>query len=202
MVFLAGSENDQPAGGGGSGDAKDKEESKEGKSGHAFSDELRQYAFLNLFCSASLDWSNLGLSAYTSFQLLLQSLGDSADDSKALDALWKICLTAGTEEVATKAMADLFSLYESDNKPSRGPGRSSFSDRVFEALVQVKDGLDAGQESSEREAERCLRILSAALKRRAAEPTQVASDPEPQPQPQPQPQPRPEPEPLASISPV
>ena len=187
MVFLAGSEGDQPASGG-DGDAKDdKENSKKGDSGHAFSDELRQYAFQNLFCSASLDWSNLGLSAYTSFQLLLQSLGDSADDTKALVALWKICLTAGTEEVATKAMADLFSLYESD-KPSRGPGRSSFSDRVFEALVQVKDGLDAGQESSEREAERCLRILSAALKRRAVEPTQVASDPEP--------------EPLASLSPV
>ena len=198
MVFLAGSESDQPAGGG--ADANDKEDSKKVKSGHAFSDELRQYAFQNLFCSASLDWSNLGLSAYTSFQLVLQSLGDSADDTKALDALWKICLTARTEEVATKAMADLFALYESENKPSRGLGRSSFSDRVFEALVQVKDGLDAGQESSEQEAERCLRILSAALKRRTAQPSQAPSDPEPQPLPQPQPEPGPEPP--ASLSPV
>ncbi len=194
MVFLAGNESDRPISGG----DRDKDESnkKADIGGPAFSDEVRQYAFQNLFCSASLDWSNLGISAYTSFQLLLQSLGDTADESKALDALWKICLTAGTEDVAAKAMADLFALYESDK-----PGRSNFSDRVFDALVQVKDGLDAGQESSEREAERCLRILSAALKRRAAEPT-PAVETEPQAQPQPQPQPQQPPEPPMTLSPV
>ena len=173
MVFLAGSS----------------EESKEGcdtKTGPAFSDEVRLYAFQNHFCSASLDWSNLSIRAYRSFQLLMNSLGDRAGESKAVDALWKICLSAGTEDVATKAMADLFALYESDSRPA-GPGRSSFSSRVFECLVQVKDGLDQGNVTSEREAERCLRILSAALKRREDEPGRPPLPP-PQPQPQPQPQ--------------
>lgn len=153
----------------------------------AFSDEVRTSAFLDLFCSQAVSWDELGEGAYKSFYLMFKKLRQSPAASltasgPALDALWRICLTAGNENVAAQSMKDLLAVYatmasgnKSHNAWSCGPPSAAseqmqideidenFGDRVFGCLAEVKKGLDAGDPSSERSAERCLRILNAAV---------------------------------------
>lgn len=155
--------------------------------GPSFSDRVCISAFQNLFCAAELDWEHLGEGAYQSFQNLFKSLRRSnkallASNSFALDALWAICLHAGNDKVATQAMKDLLAVYTTistptvsyseamartgvSNKLSKNSKDSedSFGRRVFECLVQVEKDLKSGKASSERSAERCLRILNAAV---------------------------------------
>lgn len=152
----------------------------------AFSDEVRTSAFVDLMCAESVDWDVLGERAYQSFQLMYKRLRQTPGNPNgpALNALWRICLTTGDETVAQQSMKDLLAVYAAmasvtrtaNNAWAGGPpkGNSSddmqtdddenhFGDRVFDCLVDVKKRLDAGDASSERSAERCLRILNAAV---------------------------------------
>lgn len=154
----------------------------------AFSDEVRVSAFLDLFCSHEVNWDELGEGAYKSFHLMFKKLRQSpgtslASSGPSLDALWRICLTAGNENVASQSMKDLLAVYaamatvdKAQNAWSAGPPVSasseqmqmddsdeSFGNRVFRCLADVKKGLDARDPTSERSAERCLRILNAAV---------------------------------------
>lgn len=154
----------------------------------AFSDEVRTSAFLDLFCSQAVSWDELGEGAYKSFYLIFKKLRQSPAASltasaPALDALWRICLMAGNENVAAQSMKDLLAVVyaarasgnKSHNAWSCGPLSAAseqmqidkidenFGDRVFGCLAEVKKGLDAGDPSSEQVAERCLRILNAAV---------------------------------------
>jgi len=103
------------------------------------------------------------------FKKLRQSPAASLTASgPALDALWRICLTAGNENVAAQSMKDLLAVYaamasgkKSHNAWSFGPPSAAseqmqideidenFGDRVFGCLAEVKKGLDAGDPSSE-----------------------------------------------------
>lgn len=149
----------------------------------AFSDEVRISAFVDLMCSETMDWDVMGKRAYQSFRLLFKRLRQTpnASTGPSLNALWRICLTTGDDSVALIAMKDLLAVYSStetmnrtNNAWSSGPPRvageamqtdddDDFGDRVFECLQQVKRGLDARDPASERSAERCLRILNAAV---------------------------------------
>ena len=95
----------------------------------------------------------------------------------AVDTLWRICLRAGNDCVATQAMKDLLALYVSvtgdsawARKTSLSPDpmqtdnvEESFGKRVFECLANVKQGLESKIPGSELAAERCLRILNASI---------------------------------------
>ncbi|GAF88651.1 unnamed protein product, partial [marine sediment metagenome] len=101
----------------------------------------------------------------------------------ALDALWRICLVAGDDHVASQAMKDLLNVYSamSENKRQNEVAASnawtkknavpelaldpkeSFSHKIFDCLTQVKLGLQRGDALSVRSAERCIRILNAAV---------------------------------------
>eukprot|EP00547_Thalassionema_nitzschioides_P005510 CAMPEP_0194205836 /NCGR_PEP_ID=MMETSP0156-20130528/5031_1 /TAXON_ID=33649 /ORGANISM="Thalassionema nitzschioides, Strain L26-B" /LENGTH=3092 /DNA_ID=CAMNT_0038932219 /DNA_START=10 /DNA_END=9288 /DNA_ORIENTATION=+ len=151
----------------------------------AFSNEVRSSAFVDLMCSETVDWGVLGESAYQSFQVMYKRLRQTpgASAGPALNALWRICLTTGNEVVASQSMKDLLTVYSGMTNTSKvpnsawsaGPPNGSteqmhtddedndFGNRVFDYLVEVKKGLDAGLASSERSAERCLRILNAAV---------------------------------------
>jgi ubiquitin carboxyl-terminal hydrolase 9/24 len=154
----------------------------------AYSDEVRIYAFKNLFCSQGVHWEHLGKSAYHSFQGVFKSLKKAVRASlttsgPALDALWRICLVAGDDHVASQAMKDLLNVYSamSENKRQNEVAASnawtkknavpelaldpkeSFSHKIFDCLTQVKLGLQRGDALSVRSAERCIRILNAAV---------------------------------------
>jgi len=151
----------------------------------SYSDEVRVYAFQSLFCSNDVDWENLGLKAYTSFQILFKSLKKSLRASVtshgvALDALWRICLEAGNNDVATQAMKDLLHVYSTISATKRQNEAAaknawsqksteefstteSFAKRIYACLQQVKQGLLNGTKLSRRSAERCVRILNAAI---------------------------------------
>jgi hypothetical protein len=81
----------------------------------AFTEEVCYSVFVDLFCSFSFNYDQLGESGYRSFQFLFKKLRDSAApaDSKkvSLDALWRVCLTAGKASVAYQAMKDLLAVY-------------------------------------------------------------------------------------------
>jgi ubiquitin carboxyl-terminal hydrolase 9/24 len=144
-----------------------------------FPAEVCSHIFENLFCSADVGWECLGEVAFGSFQMLFKSLGsgilkDSVIKDRAIDALWRICLSAGNENVATNAMNELLDLYiqsingrqtNETNEAEPMPNRSgeSFSKRIFECLVQVKEDLQRGNSSSLRSAERCIKILKRAF---------------------------------------
>ena len=106
----------------------------EQKAGPAFADDVRLFAFQSLFCSSSLDWSTLGINSYRSFQALRRSLPAGAAQPATVDALWRICLTAGAVELASQALVDLLLMYGATSVPSGG----SFGERVFDSLVRVK----------------------------------------------------------------
>lgn len=143
------------------------------------------YIFSQLFCSpTTVDWSSLGETAYSSFQNF--DAGEARNSKGTTDALWRICLCAGSDVVAGKAMSDLLDVY---NKPSTaaivvgvggahvstsasvsasdsatsGEESNQFSQRIFTCLSQVRTGLQNAESTSERSAERCIRILSAAI---------------------------------------
>ena len=164
--------------------------------GASFSDEVRTSAFLDLFCSTSVNWGELGERAYQSFQVMFKRLRQSpgsalVSSGPSLDALWRICLTAGYETVASQAMKDLLAVYaamatvnRTQNAWTDGNSMSSdmqtgdeddFGTRVFDCLVEVKRNLDAGDVSSERSAERCLRILNAAVGQESGSGRSIAS---------------------------
>ena len=131
-----------------------------------FSDNV--YIFQNLFCVdvGGPGWENLGELAYQSFQNF--DAKESRCSSLTTDALWRICLTAGNDAVAARAMNDLLNVYSTGSTittASDEDERNQFSQRIFKCLVQVKEGLKAGNRSSERSAERCIRILSAAIEK-------------------------------------
>ena len=147
----------------------------------AFPDEVCSSAFLSLFCSANVGYRFLGEGAYKSFQFIFNKLRLSpvhgqAATSAAVDTLWRICLGAGNDVVASQAMKDLLAIYISNSSDNAwtGSGISSdsmqtessdegFGKRVFECLANVKKGLDEKEPSAELAAERCLRILNAAI---------------------------------------
>ena len=149
----------------------------------AFSDEVRISAFVDLMCSETMDWDVMGKRAYQSFRLLFKRLRQTpnASTGSSLNALWRICLTTGDESVALIAMKDLLGVYSAaealsrtNNAWSSGPPRAGaeamqtdddddFGARVFECLQKVKRGLDVRDPAAERSAERCLRILNAAV---------------------------------------
>lgn len=143
----------------------------------AFADNA--YVFERLFCSEDVGWENLGESAYRSFREF--DAQGARDLDGTTDALWRICLKAGDGGVAGRAMSDLLTVYNSSVTETPSPSRdvsamadnkdgiddggrgNQFSQRIFDCLVQVKEGLERGDRSSERSAERCIRILSAAI---------------------------------------
>eukprot|EP00956_Cyclotella_meneghiniana_P030233 scaffold75485_cov79-Cyclotella_meneghiniana.AAC.4 len=145
-----------------------------------FAKEVSIHIFENLFCSANVGWDQLGELAFVSFQNLFQSLGerislDSAIKDRAIDALWRICISAGNEDVATNAMNDLLSLYIESNSiqptetneaminQNQIKSGDLFSKKIFGCLVQVKKELQRGNNSSLRSAERCIKILKRAF---------------------------------------
>ncbi|KAL7528133.1 hypothetical protein ACHAXR_002283, partial [Thalassiosira sp. AJA248-18] len=180
------------------------------------------YIFTNLFCCDDDDdntnggsgdsmWEHLGEVAYTSFQEF--DAKEARDSERTTDALWKICLSAGNDVVAKRAMSDLLAVYNNNNNNGSSAATAEggegimvgdppwpandvildaaaaeeekkqqqqqqeaaatttatknrdhqFTQRIFNCLVQVKEGLQRGDKSSERSAERCIRILSTAI---------------------------------------
>mmetsp|Transcript_32541 Transcript_32541/g.66280 ORF Transcript_32541/g.66280 Transcript_32541/m.66280 type:complete len:2909 (-) Transcript_32541:130-8856(-) len=134
----------------------------------AFESNTRNDVFQKIFCSEYVGWENLGEPAYQSFQKF-EDHGMRQSDA-ALDALWRICLTSGNNNVASQAMSDLLSVYSSSTPTSQESvsmnGKDHrFSNRIFKCLVEVKEGLQRGDNSSERSAERCISILNAAIEK-------------------------------------
>lgn len=148
----------------------------------AFTEEVCSEVFLNLFCAPNLSYNEFGENAYSSFQVMFAKVrGSSHARTAALDALWRICLTAGISSVASKAMHDLLSVYMSiggtdvvapnawsqrqqqKSEPDAADNKNNFGERVFDCLSNVKKALDEEEPGAERSAERCLRILNAAI---------------------------------------
>jgi ubiquitin carboxyl-terminal hydrolase 9/24 len=148
-------------------------------------------AFVTLFCSPNISFQQLGMKAYQSFHFMFNKMRLSATHGpavrqSALDTLWRICLVSGNDTVATSAMSDLLNIYirytmdNSNFRPNSAdistPGTNlssepmqtespdhGFGKRVFDCLTDVKKGLDMTDPSAELAAERCLRILNAAI---------------------------------------
>jgi ubiquitin carboxyl-terminal hydrolase 9/24 len=158
----------------------------------AFSEDVKVHAFTRLFCSANMHWEHLGKEAYYSFQTLFKSLGDETkraltSHGPALDALWRICLIAGDDEVATSAMKDLLLIYtniseakrkyedlsnnvwtkdrttEEAAKVQKIDPNEKFSSKIYSCLLEVKSGLKRCDPLAGRSAERCVRILNSAV---------------------------------------
>jgi len=154
----------------------------------AFSNEVGAYAFQKLFCSEEMHWEYLGPKAYESFQELFKHLSKPlrstlTPSGPALDALWRICLYAGDDNVASQAMNDLLRVYCAFGESKRLSESNStnawtkrktqqdivldpeetFSFKIFDCLAQVKKGLQSSIALSVRSAERCVRILNAAV---------------------------------------
>jgi ubiquitin carboxyl-terminal hydrolase 9/24 len=134
----------------------------------AFESNTRNDVFRKIFCSEYVGWESLGEAAYQSFQQF-EDHGMRQSDA-ALDALWRICLTSGNNNVASQAMSDLLSVYSSSTLTSQESVSMNgtdhrFSNRIFKCLVEVKEGLQRGDSSSERSAERCISILNAAIEK-------------------------------------
>lgn len=150
----------------------------------AFSEEVCRTVFLNLFCALSFDYDQIGEEGYRSFQFLFdgQFTSWSASRKIALNALWRLCLTAGNDVVASQAMKDLLGVYVRQQIAKRrienGPLvqrdqqmmedediDDNFGERMFEYLERVKAALEGRLPSAERSVERCMRILNAAIGR-------------------------------------
>jgi len=159
----------------------------------AFSADVSLHAFQTLFCGEDVEWEMLGVGAYRSFQVFFSNLREMSHGSSAagpeIDALWRIFLSAGVSEVASQAMKDLLAVYSGEDHPPvssyvnvastdvitskqtsigvpsvmQTDTEEEFVRRIFECLVEVKKGLEAGDKTSERSSERCLRILNAAV---------------------------------------
>lgn len=153
----------------------------------AYSEEVVVYAFQKIFCSESVGWEQLGPKAYQSFQALFRTSRKIAKVSltsggPALDALWRICLVAGDDKVASQAMRDLLTVYShiSESRrqnevaaknawtkknviPIECDEKDSFAHKIFDCLQKVKLRLQRRESFSMRWAERCVRILNAAV---------------------------------------
>jgi len=152
----------------------------------AYSSEARDYAFQRFFCSSTLDWEKLGPDGYKSFQVLLRASTaptrmSLVSNGPAIDTLWKICLETEHDSVATHAMNDLLNAYSTvsalkrqKSAPDAWKGNlnvagslehpeASFAHRIYEVLQQVRVNLVTKVSSSVRPAERCVRILNAAV---------------------------------------
>ena len=154
----------------------------------SYSNDVQLYAFQSLFCCEAIDWENLGPKAYRSYQILFkatESLNQSFASFRgpALDALWRICLHAGNDDVANQAMKDLLFLYSSIRASKREheaasknawakkvtpmekiPDKlESFANKIYSYLENVREGLRNNDKMSRRSAERCMRILNSAL---------------------------------------
>jgi hypothetical protein len=147
----------------------------------AFTEEVCAAAFLDLFCLTTVSFQLLGEGAYRSFQFMFNKLrlsptNGQAATAAALNTLWRICLDAGNDIVATQAMKDLLAVYSAysvdsgwvnsgapdDQMQTEAPDER-FGKRVFDCLANVRRGLDKKDPSAELAAERCLRILNAAI---------------------------------------
>jgi hypothetical protein len=145
-----------------------------------FTEDVCVGAFLKLFCSPNINFELLGESAYRSFIFMFHkthvTTNRGQEDTKAaIDTLWRICMVAARDSVASQAMKDLLSVYASSSLDALRIGAppsetiqtelndESFGRRVFDCLSNVKEGLDKKDPSTERAAERCLRILNAAV---------------------------------------
>mmetsp|Transcript_43869 Transcript_43869/g.105841 ORF Transcript_43869/g.105841 Transcript_43869/m.105841 type:complete len:3072 (+) Transcript_43869:108-9323(+) len=147
----------------------------------AFTEEVCANTFLSLFCAASVSYQSLGEGAYRSLQAIFNKLRQSPTHGRestvaGLDTLWRICLETGSNVVATQAMNDLLAVYisyssdssrwTSNQAPKDAFNESpfeSFGKRVFDCLTHVKNGLENKDQTAEMAAERCLRILNAAI---------------------------------------
>ncbi len=156
----------------------------------AFTEDECVKAFLTLFCSPNMSFEQLGMKAYQSFRFMFNKMRLStthgpAVRQSALDTLWRICLVSGNDTVATSAMTDLLNIYirysletsyfrsnvadistaaNLSSEPMQTDSRDDgFGKRVFECLSDVKKGLEMKNPSAELAAERCLRILNAAI---------------------------------------
>lgn len=145
----------------------------------AFTEEVCASTFLNLFCSTRNSFQLLGEGAYRSFQSMyskmrLSPMHGPTVTPAAIDTLWRICLGAKNDAVASQAMKDLLAVYITYGNDGRFVGRppdqmetessdESFGRRVFDCLADLKSGLQKNDTSAVLGAERCLRILNAAI---------------------------------------
>jgi hypothetical protein len=146
----------------------------------AFTEDVCVGAFLKLFCSPIINFELLGENAYRSFNFMFHKTRVTTNRGQeatraAIDTLWRICMVAENDAVASQAMKDLLSVYASGSLDAFRIGTlpsetmqtesndESFGRRVFDCLSTVKGGLEKKDPSSELAAERCLRILNAAV---------------------------------------
>ena len=143
----------------------------------AFSEDVCNSVFLNLFCAEYFDYDHLGPDGYGSFHFLFKRLSNSVKSSAqakkiALDALWRVCLSASDDAVASQAMHDLLGVYIGMLSASRSIQNGqlqisemdeNFGERIFRCLERVKNDLDSHEPFAERSIERCMRILNAAI---------------------------------------
>lgn len=155
----------------------------------AFTEDECVKAFLTLFCSPNICFQHLGMKAYQSFHFMFNKMRLSATHGvavrqSALDTLWRICLDSGNDSVANSARNDLLNIYirytmdnsnyrtshadiSTNNLSSESMQTESsedgFGKRVFDCLTKVKNSFDIKDPSAELAAERCLRILNAAI---------------------------------------
>jgi len=181
----------------------------------AMTEDVCRKVFLDLFCytDTHFDFSTIAMQGYQSFHLLFNFVRQSSQASPsekraALDAQWRLCLTACETTVSKQAMRDLLAVYisaENDRRTIRNNARAAyeqrnpqsmeqdaavstpetpppsweeeavataaskgldddFGERIFQCLSQVKAdiGNKAG-DSAYRAAERCVRIVNAAV---------------------------------------
>ncbi|KAL7573772.1 hypothetical protein ACA910_007801 [Epithemia clementina (nom. ined.)] len=154
----------------------------------AFTEDVCRQIFLDLFCAEDFDFGNLGAGGYKSFHFLFLSVRRSlvsspADRRAALDVQWKVCLRANANDVAQQAMRDLLAVYISASNSKvlsaavpgslgavgqevtsiDGPLDDDFGERIFHCLSKVKEDIQNSVEAAELAAERCIRILNAAV---------------------------------------
>ena len=142
--------------------------------------------FLDLFCDKDFDFSSVGASGYRSFHYLFSAIRNApeatlAEKRSALDSQWRLCLRTGTNAVAQKAMQDLLAVYisaihhKNNNQMMVSTPMATevaeetesmeedFCQRIFECLDKVKTDIQNQSSGANRAAERCIRILNAAV---------------------------------------
>ena len=78
--------------------------------GAAFTSDTASYVFANLLCSEGVDWDGLGERAYSSFRQFGTDDLDKRRGGRTVDALWRICLTAGDDSVAGESVRVLLPI--------------------------------------------------------------------------------------------
>lgn len=153
--------------------------SPENSQAAAFTTEVGIAVFIDLFCSNEFEYSHIADDAYKSFQTLfdkLQAVPNASQASKeiALDAVWRVCLTALSDSVVSLAMRDLLRVYTADvaeKQAGQETGESStglkegFGERILQCLVKVNAEIDSNVPTAQRSVQRCLRILNIAVGR-------------------------------------